>query len=1477
MGLRSEVFAKDAVKFNNTEEALRTELTPFNVATHNCVIELLQPKGRNKYAVFVVKESEAITYSYERNSQDPRITHNLNVKLDEYGNVLESAAVVYPRLVVDASLPSETQQEQSRTVLIYTKNHFTNDVVSDEAYRLKLPSEIKTFELKGVAKSGTYYTPSDFADILSDTLSETALYHEIEKPLIAGKAQKRLIEHIRSIYYDDNLNEPLNLHELQSLAIHFESYQLAYTPELVTDIFDTRVDLALLTEKGKFIHSENDNNWWIRSGTVQYLRVGESAVDARKRFIVPISYTDPFGAKTEVNYYESPISHEAYNLLIEETEDALGNKSKVDKFNFRTLSPQRLKDINGNLSEAIVDELGLVKAIAVMGKGNQADDLTGINEFTDAAEISLVNSFFNTPKTPEGITDSVSLANKGKQLLNHATARFVYDFDVYKNTGKPTVVSSIIRENHFLKEDGTPNNESPVQLSFEYSNGLGEVVMKKVQAEPGRAKQVIVNADNTTTVNEIDTDALTPRQLRWIGNGRTIKNNKGNAVKQYEPYFSVNNLYEDFKELVETGVTPLMFYDAAGRVTKTEMPDGTFSKVEFDSWKQSVYDANDTVRESEWFDRRTDINHPKFITDTKEQQAAAKAVEHADTPNILHFDTLGRPILSVEHNRNILTDADEFYRTKVKLDVEGNLRSVIDAREIPENANKGNTVMQYKYDMLGNLVYQNSMDAGQRWLLMNISGNPLRTWDERNHDFQYFYDILQRPTHSKVFKNVGVNSLENLDNIFERIIYGESLLTGTRTDTDRFNEVELQKINVLGQPIKIFDTGGLIETPEYDFKGQPVSTTRNLFKKYKEVANWIDANLEIDLEGEPFTFTTETDALGRITKQTVPDQSIITPSYNEAGLLNSETVKHQGAGDPIPYIKNIDYNEKGQREKIVYGNDVATKFSYDKKTFRLKQLESKKQNNEILQNLHYTYDPVGNITAIEDKAIPIQFFANSIIEPLSEYTYDALYRLVEATGRENNTALTFGDCDNWNDASFMKLQNPGDPMAIRNYTQSYLYDAVGNIKRMKHVAAGGNWTRRYEYEKNNNRLISTHIGDNGNAANYTKYSHHTKHGFLEELPHLEKIEWNFKEEVVLTIQQHCTEDNVPIKTYYQYDGNGQRIRKITENQAIAGVSPTKKEERIYLAGYELYKKHSGADAGLQRVSLSLMDEGHRFVMIETRNNVDDGTVQQLTRYQLHNHLGSASLELDNSAQVISYEEYHPYGTTAYQAKNKTIKAIAKRYRYTGMERDEETGLEYHNARYYLPWLGRWLSADPIGVGDGLNQYCYARSSPINLKDINGNYSWGEFFDDVGSGIKSAAKGIIEPALIVMDFGQMGAALVTQAVTGEPQDVDFLSATGNYIKNNPDDSFAEMVFHSAIEPNLNIVTGGGYGTGKNIVAAVESGNPEEARRILVRGAAGQLFATGLATGSSRISGSGWTGRGSNVGDQALIDSMISNIN
>ena len=81
-----------------------------------------------------------------------------------------------------------------------------------------------------------------------------------------------------------------------------------------------------------------------------------------------------------------------------------------------------------------------------------------------------------------------------------------------------------------------------------------------------------------------------------------------------------------------------------------------------------------------------------------------------------------------------------------------------------------------------------------------------------------------------------------------------------------------------------------------------------------------------------------------------------------------------------------------------------------------------------------------------------------------------------------------------------------------------------------------------------------------------------------------------------------------------------------------------------------------------------MDDKQRIALVETRTDRRRPQHRkQLIRYQFGNHLGSASLELDDQAQIISYEEYTPYGSTSYQAVRSQTET-PKRYRYTGKER-----------------------------------------------------------------------------------------------------------------------------------------------------------------------------------------------------------------
>src|SRR5690606_17394286 len=156
----------------------------------------------------------------------------------------------------------------------------------------------------------------------------------------------------------------------------------------------------------------------------------------------------------------------------------------------------------------------------VYGKGDEADDLVGLDEYASPEDEARIREFFLAPASDAMIV-------LAKQLLRRATTRFVYDVDAYRLSGKPAVAASIAREEHDRN-----NSDAAVQIRLEYASGHGQTVMRKAQAEPGPAKQVTVHPDGSYEVSEVDTAAWSPPQLRWIGSGRIVYNNKGLAVKQ---------------------------------------------------------------------------------------------------------------------------------------------------------------------------------------------------------------------------------------------------------------------------------------------------------------------------------------------------------------------------------------------------------------------------------------------------------------------------------------------------------------------------------------------------------------------------------------------------------------------------------------------------------------------------------------------------------------------------------------------------------------------------------------------------------------------------------------------------------------------------------------------------------------------------------------------------------------------------------
>jgi RHS repeat-associated protein len=1355
--LRQEVYALDGTP--------RAE-HPYTVTEQNFTIRHLQPHDGNRHAVFFTHAREAISYNYERNPADPRVSHGLMLEVDPYGNVLKGASIGYGRRHPDPTLPLQADRDrQTQTLITYTENRFTNPIddpaVHPDDYRTPLPCETRTYELTGYTPTGTAgrFQRADFVRPADNGLEHSfdGEIHYEEAPT-DGK-ERRLIEQLRTLYRPDDLgvaqNDPLVLLPLgtvQTLALAGESYKLAFTPGLLAQVFQ-RGGQPLLPDPadvlggqgadrggylpsqqpkadGRFPDTDPDDHWWIPAGRV-FLSPGTSDTPAQelahahRHFFLPHRHRDPF--HTSAISTESFVDYDAYDLLMLENRDPLGNRVTVGERlpngaidpaepgnDYRVLQPWRVMDPNRNRTQVAFDALGMVVGTAVTGKPEQnvGDSLDGFE--ADLTEAVTLDHLTNPLTDPHAI-------------LGRATTRLVYDLFAYQRTKdqpdpQPAAVYTLARETH--DADLEAGQQTKIQHRFSYSDGFGREVQQKIQAEPEKIGGVV-------------------GPLRWVGSGWTIFNNKGKPVRQYEPFFSELPPEDGhrFEFGVQVGVSPLLFYDPVERVVATVHPNHTYEKVVFDPWHQTIWDVSDTVL----LDPRTDDDIKGFTKDyfavltpgswqtwhsqrrggalgSQEQAAANKAAAHAGTPTTAHFDTLGRPLLTVARNRFERGGAtvDETYATRVELDIEGNRRVVRDAL--------GRVVMRYDYHMAGpgeneessadNLIHQSSMEAGERWMLGDVAGNPIRAWDSRRFLRRMSYDELRRPTGLYVTDS-GVERLA------ERTVYGESQGDGANHRTRVY---------------RVFDGAGIVTNKDYDFKGNLRESRRDLLPNYKQAVDWQQNPAAND---GAFTSRTTFDALNRPLTLTTPDESVYHATFNEANLLDKVDVNLRGAVATTPFVTNIDYDAKGQRKRIEYGNSVFAEYAYDKDTFRLVHLKTTRPTfpaaRRVVQNLRHTYDPVGNVTHIEDDADiqNVVFFRNRRVEPSADYVYDAIYRLTRATGREHLGQTAGGQLRpptpaSPTDVPRVGLAHPGDGNALGRFTETYDYDEVGNIARVIHTASSGGWTRRYAYDepslieqtKTNNRLSTSTV------RNQTVRYSHDAHGNMIRMPHLSLMRWDHEDQLRATSKQVVGNGGTPETTYYVYDSAGQRVRKVTERQAAPGERPTRKEERIYLGGYEVYREYgnNGATVTLERESLHVMDDRQRIALVETQTIANGNRVSApapLQRYQLGNHLSSATLELDDHAQIISYEEYTPYGSTSYQAVRSQTEA-PKRYRYTGKERDKESGLCYHGARYYIPWLGRWTTTDPAGLVDGDNLYRYSTNNPIKFTDTSGTQSTGEF-------------------------------------------------------------------------------------------------------------------------------------------------------
>ncbi|MDO7928760.1 RHS repeat-associated core domain-containing protein [Pseudomonas sp. KFB-139] len=648
------------------------------------------------------------------------------------------------------------------------------------------------------------------------------------------------------------------------------------------------------------------------------------------------------------------------------------------------------------------------------------------------------------------------------------------------------------------------------------------------------------------------------------------------------------------------------------------------------------------------------------------------AALYRHTPELQRMDPRGLPLAAVAFCRRDAAEEPQVRVHRNSFNAAGRAALQWDPRLWADQA-PANLAMTYS--LSGRMLACDSVDAGWRLVLPGDAGQAVESWDGRGTVSRIVHDLLLRPI------AVSEGSL-----CVQRFSYG---------GPDSADQ------NLCGQLIRHDDPAGTWLNSEFGLNGAVIERTQHFLKDFTG-PDWPESLSERDALLEPGSGATtgwSYNPLGEVIRQTDAQGNAHALAHSVAGQLKESHLQLQGKPSQV-IVSDIHYDAQERAESEVAGNGVISTAQYQDEDGRLVQLSSRRSNGQVLQELTYNYDPVGNVIHIEDRAQPIRYFANQRIEPVSTYQYDTLYQLTEATGRELAT-VNHGPV-------FADFQSPADPAQLANYTQTYGYDAGGNLQQLTHVGSQ-NHSRTLVTALHSNRSLP--VINNQPPSEEDIAAAFDDNGNLLALQAGQTLSWDLRNQLQ-EVKPVVRESGVDDSERYIYDASGQRLRKVRTTQAKA---VTHIAEVRYLPGLEI-RTDTATGETLQVITAQAGRNGVRVLHWQA------GKPAELTndqyRYSLTDHLGSSTLELDKDAQIISQESYYPFGGTSWWADRDSIEANYKTVRYSGKERDA-TGLYYYGLRYYAPWLQRWINPDPAGVVDGLNLFRFVRNSPLRYTDSEG--------------------------------------------------------------------------------------------------------------------------------------------------------------
>lgn len=808
--------------------------------------------------------------------------------------------------------------------------------------------------------------------------------------------------------------------------------------------------------------------------------------------------------------------------------------------------------------------------------------------------------------------------------------------------------------------------------------------------------------NNLLSLDQTDLAGGAGRQ--WRASGLSLRDTQGKVRRVYTPWFYSGDP-KTHSVTPPTGPYRDIARDRFGRVLQLQRHNGDIlGRFQYGSLSVDLIegDRRRTTVETDGFGRpivsRRHTPDGEIISKTYfhvlGEPTLLTRFNSSDPTKVItrwmQYDSLGRMVLNVEPNTSVHFSPDpseisELRSWRYAYNDSGKLVGTSDARGCGKNL---------FYDRLGRLLaedYSPCLKSHATYTPLNLgpTNDPADPRPERasleisygsGAEVWYRYDVPERGQTD----HYGVNT-SNLK--------GRLVSRGDRSGHTRFG---------------------------YDYKGNLITQAMQLARPDTEptalATEWFETNAEFDLAGSLTQMTTGAKAQELLG---VDGQSDLVPKYGIDGQLSG---MHSSYGKLISLIER---NAAGNPRIIQYSDAALTTsiFDYDEAN-RLTSLQLKQVGSRPpleIEHLAFTYSPGDLLSSVADHRSDGTWQPGTKPSTRS-YTYDRLRRV---------TSVKTEYCCGGDDIvlnGFIDGALPPSRSDHRVLNQTFNYDWQGNtitstddsntffdrslgtitngsesLFPNQLISAGENKLRAY-YDSSGNLQDLTL--SRATCADTEERCTHRLIFDWDEVGNLARVRrWNYRE-MPSSVQQHpnLPSDQPGIDVRFLYNAGGERVIKtiMTASEARHSVQvfPTLRLENAGLDSSGNYERTAQTEV--------IVIPG--FGQILFRRDASDVGGTQHVLMEFGDHLGSVGTVVDKSTgEILQRRIFLPYGGVDSDYRAYGWENLSLGRGFTGKEHDAELGLIYFGARYYMPGLGRWISADPLtihGLGSDPNPYAY---------------------------------------------------------------------------------------------------------------------------------------------------------------------------